>query len=114
MTFVINWNILLDELDCSVINFGDGDYQAQNPDFMQGYTNVSVNISIIYMDNIDEHLMKMSIKVLLQLKWFDTRLKYKNLNPNVTNGSNLDNNQKNQVNYLKWSNINIISYYSWH
>ena len=114
MSFVKNWNILLDELDCSVINFGDDVYQAQNPDFMQGCTNVSVNISIIYMDNIDENLMKMSIKVLLQLKWFDTRLKYKNLNPNVTSGSNLDNTQKYQVIFLNWSGIQIFTPNPWH
>ena len=90
--------LVLDESNCSVINFGDGVYRSQNPDIQQGSTNVSVNMSMMYIDDIDENMMKMSVKVLLQLKWFDSRLIYRNLNSNLTYGSNLDKDQRDQVN----------------
>jgi len=90
----------LDESKCETVDFGDGIYHPENPDIKKGSTDVIVNVSIVFIDEIDENAMKMSIKFQIQMSWLDTRLTYRNLNRKVTYGSNLNKNQRDMVIFI--------------
>jgi hypothetical protein len=42
-------------------------------------TPIHINISVIHIDNLDETSMSYTIKILVELKWYDTRLTFYNL-----------------------------------
>ena len=51
-------------------------------------TKVFANISIVYVDKLDENEMTFSIKILIQLNWKDERIRLYNLK-NDTNKGNI-------------------------
>ena len=94
-----------DEMDCKIIDFGDNVYQAQYPAFDREtqVCNVTVNINVTYIDNIDENSNIFTVKILLQMSWFDSRLHYRNLNANRTQGNSAF---KSETEKESWNNFN--------
>ena len=74
---------------CKLIDFGDNVYQAQYPAFDRDtkVCNVTVNINITYIDNIDENSNIFTVKIHLEMSWYDPRLQFRNLNANFTQGN---------------------------
>jgi hypothetical protein len=59
--------------NCSLIRFSDDLYHNEYPP-IPGLTKVNVNVNISTIDNIDENSMAFSMKLLLFMKWYDSRL----------------------------------------
>ena len=47
-------------------------------------TAIQMNISLICIDNLEESAMSFSIKILAELKWYDSRLSFYNLKSDST------------------------------
>ncbi len=73
-----------DESKCNVVKISDDIYHKEYPAISEEkkVTLVSVNISVIYIDNLEEAGMTFSVKIKIQLKWYDSRLKFYNLKVN--------------------------------
>ena len=52
-------------------------------------TKVSVNISVIHIDKLDETEMLFSVKILIQLMWYDSRLTFYNIKNYNGSGNNV-------------------------
>ena len=50
-------------------------------------TKVFANISIVYVDKLDENEMTFSIKILIQLNWKDERIGFYNLKNEANKGN---------------------------
>lgn len=76
-------------MDCKLIDFGENVYQAQYPSFDREtkQCNVTVNINLPYIDDIDENTNILTVKILLQTSWLDSRLKFRNLIANLSRGN---------------------------
>ncbi len=75
-----------DESNCDVVKISEDIYHKEYPAIfdLKKVTPVSVNISVIYIDNLEETGMTLSVKVRIRLKWYDGRLKFYNLKANLT------------------------------
>jgi len=74
-----------DESNCNVVKISDDIYHKEYPAISEEkkVTLVSVNISVIYIDNLEETGMTFSVKIKIRLKWYDSRLKFYNLKVNL-------------------------------
>ena len=57
-------------------------------------TCVQVNIFVIHIDKLDEKEMLFSVKILIELVWYDSRLTFYNLNSYMVSGDNVGKEEK--------------------
>ncbi len=77
-----------DEVNCKLLTIQDNLYCQEFPPIALGktITPVEANITVTYIDELNENSMRMSLKILVKLKWFDTRLKFYNLKGDMEKG----------------------------
>jgi hypothetical protein len=78
-----------DETNCQLIKIITDLYHTEYPPISvdKEPTNVFVNLSILYIDKLDEIGMIYSVKVHIQLKWYDKRLIFYNLRDEMKRGN---------------------------
>jgi hypothetical protein len=77
-----------DEVNCNLLTIQDNLYRQEYPPIARGktITPVEANITVTYIDELNENDMRMSLKILVKLMWFDTRLKFYNLKGDMDTG----------------------------
>ena len=60
-------------------------------------TNVLVNISVIYIDDLDETQMTFAVKLHVKLKWSDSRLTFYNLRDEMKRGNVIGAEEKGEI-----------------
>jgi hypothetical protein len=75
-------------MNCNLLTIQDNLYRQEYPPIALGktITPVEANITVTYIDELNENDMRMSLKILVKLKWFDTRLKFYNLKGDMEKG----------------------------
>lgn len=78
-----------DEINCQLIKITNDLYHSEYPPISldKEPTKVFVNISVLYIDKLDEKEMTYSVKVHIQLKWCDKRLIFYNLRDEMKRGN---------------------------
>jgi hypothetical protein len=70
-----------DESSCNIVKVKTDTYNKEYPAILNDrkITIVYVNISVLHIDNLEESDMTMSVKIMILLKWYDSRLTFYNL-----------------------------------
>ena len=88
-----------DEKNCTLVKIREGIYREEYPSVLENKSTaqVYVNVSIVYIDKLEESEMSFSIKILVQLKWYDSRVTFDNLKIKLKQGNKVGNNDRNQL-----------------
>ena len=80
-----------DETNCNLLVINDDIYRKEYPSISKNsiLTQVYVNITVVNIDKLDETGTTFSVKIQIQLTWYDSRLKYFNLHENMKRGKNV-------------------------
>ncbi len=82
-----------------MVEIPDNMYRKEYPPIEKNkaMTNISVNISIAYIDQLDEIEMTFSVKIRLTLQWKDSRVTFYNLKGEKERGNHVSKSEKEKL-----------------
>ncbi len=88
-----------DETNCNLLDIQDDIYRKEYPSISKNeiITQVFVNISVVNIDKLDETGTTFSVKIQVQLKWYDSRLKFFNLHESIKRGKNVGRTERDRI-----------------
>ncbi len=81
------------------MDINDDIYRKEYPSISKHeiITQVYVNITVANIDKLDETGTTFSVKIQVQLKWYDSRLKFFNLLGNMKRGKNVGRSERDRI-----------------
>ena len=88
-----------DETNCNLLVINDDIYRKEYPSISKNsiLTQVYVNITVVNIDKLDETGTTFSVKIQIQLTWYDSRLKFFNLHKNMIRGKNVGRTERDRI-----------------
>ena len=88
-----------DERNCDLVEIHDNMYRREYPPIEKekAMTKIRVNISIAYIDQLDEIKMTFSVKIHVALQWKDSRVTFYNLKGEKERGNHVSKSEKEKL-----------------